>query len=157
MNTIAAERIREHALNLTPQRQMIYAHLLGRCDHPSADKVYTALKPDHPHLSKMTVYNVLSALVDHRLVERIHIENDEMRYDANMSFHAHFRCRACETIYDVFPKAGHHKSYLPLPDGFELEDEQVVYYGVCADCKRKQTGGMRSEGLTPSDQEGRKT
>ncbi len=124
MNTLAANRLRDHDVSLTPQRQMIYAHLLGRYDHPNAEMVYQSLKPANPHLSKMTVYNVLSALVKHRLVERIHIENDEMRYDADMSFHAHFRCR-------------HLQSYMKLPAGCVVEDEQLVYYGVCAECNAK--------------------
>lgn len=137
MNRLAANRLRDHAISLTPQRQMIYAHLLGRYDHPNAEMVYQALKPENPHLSKMTVYNVLSALVEHRLVERVHIENDEMRYDADMSFHAHFRCRKCEKIFNVFPEARHLQSYIKLPAGCSVEDEQLVYYGVCAECNVK--------------------
>lgn len=138
MKNFAANRLLEHDLCRTVQRQMIYAHLLGRCDHPNADMVYQSLKPDNPHLSKMTVYNVLSVLVEHRLVERIHIENDEMRYDADMNFHAHFRCRECEKIFNVFPDESHRQSYVKLPEGFKLEDEQVVYYGVCAQCAARE-------------------
>lgn len=137
MKKLAATRLRAHDLNLTVQRQLVYAHLLARTDHPNAEMIYRALKTEHEHLSKMTVYNVLSALVDHRLVERIHIENDEMRYDAEMAFHAHFRCRKCEKIFNVYPKTAHLQSYLTIPSGFRLEDEQVVYYGLCDACAEK--------------------
>lgn len=139
MKNLAANRLLEHDMCRTAQRQMIYAHLLGRCDHPNADMVYQALKPDNPHLSKMTVYNVLSALVEHHLVERVHIEDDEMRYDADMTFHAHFRCRKCEKIFNVFPTSRHLQSYVKMPEGFTVEDEQVVYYGVCDKCAAAET------------------
>lgn len=134
MKILAANRLHEHDLSRTAQRQMIYAHLLGRSDHPNADMVYQALKPNNPHLSKMTVYKVLSALVEHHLCERVHIEDDEMRFDADMSFHAHFRCRVCEKIFNIFPESRHIQSYVKMPDGFKVEDEQVIYYGVCAKC-----------------------
>lgn len=146
MINLAANRLRAHDLNLTTQRQIVYAHLLGRTDHPNAEMIYRALKADYAHLSKMTVYNVLSALVEHRLVERIHIENDEMRYDAEMAFHAHFRCRKCEKIFDVYPKAAHLQSYLTIPNGFRLEDEQVVYYGLCDACAGKESQNETPKG-----------
>ena len=38
------------------QRELIYENLKARCDHPTAEIIYTELKKDNPSLSLGTVY-----------------------------------------------------------------------------------------------------
>ena len=45
------------------QRELIYQNLKNRCDHPTAEKIYSDLKIDNPELSLGTVYRNLNFLV----------------------------------------------------------------------------------------------
>ena len=54
-----AIRGRLRACGLTPSgpRVAIYAWLRGNAAHPTIDQIFRALRPDHPSLSRTTVYN----------------------------------------------------------------------------------------------------
>lgn len=46
------------------QRELIYENLKARCDHPTAEAIYSDLKKDNPGLSLGTVYRNLNFLAD---------------------------------------------------------------------------------------------
>ena len=52
------------SLKYSKQREAILDFLKTRKDHPTADLVYSSLKPDFPNLSLGTVYRNLSLLAD---------------------------------------------------------------------------------------------
>ena len=123
-------------LRLSEQRLMIYNYLLNHRTHPAAEGIYRALLPDHPTLSLTTVYNTLKILAEHRLIMPVMIEDGEVRYDVDTSFHGHFKCRVCGKIYDIPVK--HPQDYELLAEsGFKTEDMRLDYYGVCPKCSHK--------------------
>ena len=44
-------------LRLSSQRIAVASYILSHRTHPTADEIFNALKPDHPTLSRTTVYN----------------------------------------------------------------------------------------------------
>jgi len=54
---------RESGLPVTMQRRAVFAAIMDRRDHPTADQVFHALHPRLPQLSRMTVYRILGTLV----------------------------------------------------------------------------------------------
>ena len=63
--------------------------------------IYCDLSNDIPTLSKTTVYNTLKLFVENGITSTLTIEENEVRYDAIMTEHAHFKCDGCGTIYDI--------------------------------------------------------
>lgn len=124
-------------LRPSPQRIGIYDCLAATRSHPSAEAIYRALAPAYPTLSRTTVYNTLASLLALGLAKPIYIEGEEMRYDADMTSHGHFRCRACGEVLD-FPFG--EDEYRPrLPEGFVPELVQLACVGLCPGCATKAT------------------
>ena len=46
------------------QRELVMRQVQSRCDHPTADEIYTAVRDDCPGLSLGTVYRNLNGLVE---------------------------------------------------------------------------------------------
>jgi Fur family peroxide stress response transcriptional regulator len=120
--------------NIKPSyaRIRIMEYLLSRKSHPTADEIYTALVKEIPTLSKTTVYNTLNLFVKSNIARVITIEENETRYDADMSCHGHFKCESCKAIRDFsFKCAAIDTGDL---DGFLIREKNVYYYGLCPEC-----------------------
>lgn len=120
--------------NIKPSyaRIRILEYLLSRKSHPTVDEIYTALVKDIPTLSKTTVYNTLNLFVKSNIARVLTIEENETRYDADMSCHGHFKCENCGMIHDF-----HFKSPAIDTDdldGFLVREKNVYYYGLCPEC-----------------------
>jgi len=48
--------LKAKGLRVTPQRYAVYANLLSRNDHPTAENILTDLNKDAPTLSQATIY-----------------------------------------------------------------------------------------------------
>ena len=90
----------EKKLRYSRQREMIYEYLRGTCEHPSAETVYEALRPQIPGLSLGTVYRNLKLLEELGKIQRISAQGIE-RYDACQGDHAHFLCEKCGMLRDL--------------------------------------------------------
>src|SRR3974390_1402575 len=109
-----SERLATSGFRFTPQRQHVYAVLLQKRDHPTAEEVFIRAKHDMPDISLATVYNCLDALVQCGLARQVTLERGATRYCPNMSEHCHFYCDNCASVFDVeLPAAA-----LALPKGF---------------------------------------
>ena len=135
-NTEAAEKLREFGIHPSQPRVAIYAFLESMKNHPTADTVYSALSPDYPSLSKTTVYNTLKLFRSSGVVQGVTIEDGEMRFDSDVSKHAHFKCTECDHVYDLFFDP---EQFLPnVPEGFGIMEVHVNYRGCCPDCAGKK-------------------
>lgn len=120
--------------NIKPSyaRIRIMEYLLTKKSHPTVDEIYSALVKEIPTLSKTTVYNTLNLFMKAKIARVITIEENETRYDADMSFHGHFKCDSCGMIRDFELKgSAHDTSDL---DGFLIRDKNVYYNGICPEC-----------------------
>lgn len=122
---------KEKGLKATPQRIAVYKFLAENSVHPDVETVYNQVIKENPAFSKTTVYNSLQALSDCGLVIPVMIDNEKIRYDADTSFHGHFRCEKCGKIYDF--KCSDEKAQ--GIDGFEIRQKDVYYSGLCSCCK----------------------
>lgn len=126
--------LREKNIKPTSIRLDILELLLRSTTHPSADHIYLTLKDRVPTLSKTSIYNTLHLLESHDLVQKVLIEEESVRYDANLDCHSHFLCRSCRQVYDLEEDI----SQLPsLHEGFLVEKRQVYYQGICPNCQEK--------------------
>ena len=83
------------------KRNAILAYLRSTTEHPSAETVYAALKPQIPDLSLGTVYRNLSLFKDQGLIISVGSVGGVERYDGNTDPHVHFVCTDCGTVSDL--------------------------------------------------------
>jgi Fe2+ or Zn2+ uptake regulation protein len=121
-----------HDIKPSVQRVAIMQYLMEHKTHPTIDQIFISLLPSIPTLSRTTVYNTLKLFYDKKAVLALTIDEKNVRYDAEITAHAHFRCKKCGEIYDVFldtdvpPFKGSSK--------FIMEDTQVYFIGICEKC-----------------------
>ncbi len=86
------ERLARGGFRFTPQREHVYAVLLQKRDHPTAEQVFIRAKREMPDISMATVYNCLDALVKCGLARQVTLERGAARFCPNMREHCHFYC-----------------------------------------------------------------
>jgi Fe2+ or Zn2+ uptake regulation protein len=131
LNGPLSERLATSGFRFTPQREHVYAVLLQKRDHPTAEEVFIRAKRGMPDISMATVYNCLDALVQCGLVRQVTLQRGAARFCPNMREHCHFYCDTCESVFDIdlAPGAG-----IALPKGFQAERFDVTIHGRCPAC-----------------------
>ncbi len=130
-DTTLSQRLLTSGFRFTPQREHVYAVLLDKRDHPTAEEVFIRVKNELPGISMATVYNCLEALVRCGLVRQVTVERGAARFCPNMQEHYHFHCDGCEGIFDIPRPEG---AQLRLPKGFKAERFEVTIHGRCPAC-----------------------
>lgn len=119
------------------KRSAILEALASVKEHPTAEMLYAALKPEIPELSLGTVYRNLSVLAQEGLVVRVaHVDGQE-RYDARTEPHCHFVCRMCNRVLDldVPDLIGPICEKISKESGCETESYTLSFSGLCDKCK----------------------
>ena len=130
VNALKAKKLR-----VTPQRFAVYANLLQRTDHPTAEQILNDLNENVPISSQATVYTALQALREVGLIREVLLEPGVCRYDANVESHHHFRCRCCGVIEDIPWETFPPLNLEGLRPGITPERYEVIVEGVCDRCK----------------------
>jgi len=94
------DKLVEKGLKVTPQRIAILEAIYTLRNHPTAEMIMDYIKDTHPGIASATVYKVLDALVENRLIKRVKTEKDRMRYDGIVENHHHIYCSESEEIKD---------------------------------------------------------
>ena len=122
----------KHNIKPSYPRIKILEYLLDKRNHPTVEDIYSELVREVPTLSKTTVYNTLNLLIKANLARVVTIEENETRYDADVSSHGHFKCEECGSIYDF---------RIPIDEiavgdlnSFKINEKNVYYKGVCSKC-----------------------
>lgn len=118
------------------KRSAIYEALCNTTVHPSAEQLYSQLKPEIPDLSLGTVYRNLNVLMQDGLIITVGHVNGEERYDANTSDHSHFVCTKCGRVDDVFLDLSIGKRYSNVAElmGGKVKGHSLSYFGLCKNC-----------------------
>ena len=125
-----AQKLADSGLRNTPQRELVYAVLVKKRDHPTADEVYARVKAELPTISLATVYNCLEALVQCSLVRQVNFERGPTRYCPNLHPHAHFHDEATGSTYDIDLPAGLLEQLkYQLPAGYAAADVEITFRG----------------------------
>lgn len=88
-----------------------------------------------PTLSLRTAYRVVQRLLDDNDVAAVPVPGQPDRYEpaaVARKHHHHFRCEACDRVFDIAGCPGGLKRM--LPDGFQLAGHELALWGRCADC-----------------------
>jgi Fur family ferric uptake transcriptional regulator len=88
-------------------------------------------------VSTQAVYDVLHALTAAGLIRRIEPAGSPARFESRVADnHHHLICRACGTMLDVDCAVGHAPCLEPSSaSGYEIEEAEIIYWGLCPDCR----------------------
>lgn len=138
----AVTALQTHGIKPSYQRIKIYEYLVDKKNHPTVDTIFRELSPGLPTLSKTTVYNTLKLFHSVNVVQKIMIEENEVRFDADTSIHGHFKCQSCGNVYD-FPVRKDALQY-ELPEGFVIREEHIYCTGYCSDCVTETLSSLKA-------------
>ena len=119
------------------KRDAILACLRGTTIHPSAEWVYTQLKPEIPDLSLGTVYRNLAYFKEIGQAISVGTVKGIERFDGNTMPHVHYICTSCGAVIDL--------PDIDVPAALETAAEnssggtvmtcQLTFSGICSECK----------------------
>ncbi len=130
--TYLADELTSNNIRPSHQRLKILEYFHLHNNHPTVEEIYKELKPTMPTLTKATIYNTLKIFVEEKLVNEVHIEDNEVRYDLQAKSHGHFKCSQCGAIYDFHIEM----DQIPVEglDEFQVDIRNVYFKGVCPKC-----------------------
>ncbi len=98
-------------------------------------EILAAAAGDAPGIGIATVYRALKAMVADGALATVNLPEQGIRYErAELHHHHHFKCNACERVFDV--PCALDQAACAVPAGFELERHQLILYGRCAPCAK---------------------
>ena len=125
----------EKKIRRSHQRDQIYEYLCQSREHPSAERIYSDLRPEIPGLSLGTVYRNLKLLEELGKVRRVASHQGTERYDAICGDHAHFLCQRCGCLHDLTGVDSEAlRSAIHLEEGATLTKLDITVTGICPSC-----------------------
>ena len=118
------------------KRDAILEYLRSTKSHPSAEMIYTDLKPQIPDLAMGTVYRNLTLFKEKGLVSSVATVKGVERFDGNTAPHVHFICQNCDAVIDLMemevPKALSQAAEAAC--GGNVNECQLSFTGRCREC-----------------------
>ncbi|KRN18204.1 fur family transcriptional regulator [Lacticaseibacillus camelliae DSM 22697 = JCM 13995] len=131
-------KLKASKIRVTPQRDAIIKYLIASEAHPTAEKIYSALSPQFPHMSVATVYNNLKLLADLGLIEEMNVGDVATHFDFALQPHYHVICRNCGKIVDFsYDKLTDVEQVAAAKTGFLVDGHHLEVYGLCPECQVK--------------------
>jgi Fur family peroxide stress response transcriptional regulator len=127
-DSLFAEALRTRGQRVTLPRLMVHRIVAESPQHLTADDIHEEL----PSLSFATIYSTLDLLEELGVLRRLSTLEGAAVYDSRTEPHDHASCRVCGRMFDLDPIEVRPAK---VPRGFRVEQSQVQYVGVCADCR----------------------
>jgi len=122
------------------KRDAILEAMLASTEHPSAEDIYNALKPQFPDLSLGTVYRNLSIFRENGQIMSVGFVNGQERFDARTHTHGHFVCEKCGRVLDVIspdlPKEVLNAASNDIHGS--VSGYAITFTGSCDKCSKSQ-------------------
>lgn len=127
--------------NFSRKRMAILNVLQGTTVHPTAEWVYTQLRPQYPSLSLGTVYRNLKMFCEKGRAVSVGVIGGQEHFDGDTAPHAHFVCVKCGAVLDIHEDffGPEELQLLSRKTGKTVESASVMFHGVCESC-RKESG-----------------
>jgi Fur family transcriptional regulator, peroxide stress response regulator len=130
-------QVRNQGGKATSQRILIWRALEQDTTHPTAEDLYTRLKPLLPSLSLATLYNVLNELVDWGDIRRFDTGDGRIHFDPDTSGHSELVCLRCHSVIDTPGHTGEPTSIPAEIAGYQIVSHSEQYFGFCPSCRQE--------------------
>lgn len=128
--------LRHLGVYVTPQRLAV---MKAVTDHPhgTAEVINEAARTEIGTISRQSVYDALTLLVEKGCIRRIQPIGSPALYESRVGDnHHHLICRECSRVVDVDCAVGYRPCLeASNNNGFEIDEAEVAYWGRCADCR----------------------
>ena len=123
----------------TIQRSLVLEAVNHLHCHATADEVYEEIIKEHPTISKATVYRNLNLLSEMDEIRRLEIPGSADRFDHITGNHCQVKCSVCGRGVDVDMDfvTGLERGIRDA-HGFDFAGYDIIFHGVCPDCKKQQ-------------------
>src|ERR1700722_16238930 len=136
---VLSDVFRANGRKITSQRQCIFRALEGDVTPPSAERVHQRVLREMPNVSLKTVYQTLNDLAELGAIAVLDVGTGSARFDPNVeTTHHHLVCRSCGKVRDVAADFPGLKGSGRATQGFEVDSAEVVFRGLCEECKGSQ-------------------
>ncbi|MFZ5863943.1 MAG: Fur family transcriptional regulator [Nitrospirota bacterium] len=140
------ERLREHGLKFTHQRELI-AELFLEQDHITVDELFQKVSKRDPSIGVITVYRTLKLLCQWELAQERHFGTGKTIYDnvAWKSHHDHLICTHCGRIieFENF-QIEQFQEQVARQHNFRITFHKLELYGVCKSCEADDRAKARA-------------
>ncbi|MDR3565482.1 MAG: Fur family transcriptional regulator [Negativicutes bacterium] len=134
------KRLKEKGCKITPQRRAVIQALQKLDQFPTAQEIFSDIKPANPDVSLDTVYRNLNLLVDMGVVNQINLPGKDVKVFelATAKHHHHLVCLGCGQASCL--------NYCPVDESvlrqaagseFQIVGHSLELYGYCTKCRRK--------------------
>lgn len=132
------KRLKNKNIRVTSQRVAILKYMIEHRGHPTVQDIFSALKPDYPHMSMATVYNNLKTFVDVGFVMELKFSDESAHFDLAEHMHYHAICENCGKFVDFdYPQMDDVESQAEKLTGFKIDNHRLEVYGICPECQQK--------------------
>jgi Fur family ferric uptake transcriptional regulator len=140
----AATALRNAGLRVTAARLAILEIVRAR-SHLGAEAIAALARDRVGSVSTQAVYEALNALTGAGLLRRIEPAGSPARYEGRVGDnHHHLVCRHCGVVTDVDCVKGEAPCLDPVDTaGYQVDEADVIFWGVCLDCQRTVTHQQR--------------
>jgi Fe2+ or Zn2+ uptake regulation protein len=129
------KQLEQKGIRPSYHRLKILKYLDAHRTHPTVDIIYEALRKELPTISKTTIYNTLTLLLENGLISHLTISGNDVRYDAEAQPHSHFQCKKCNEVYDIEEvKCPHVKKGIA---GNQVDEVHLYFKGTCKECIKR--------------------
>ncbi len=124
-------------MKYSKQREMVLQAVRENRVHPTAEYIYSYLKPVLPTISLATVYRNLNQLSEAGVITRLSLGDGVDRFDGNITPHYHMICSCCHSVIDIPAEVSVSLDQADAQQrGYEVKGYEVSFSGVCPNCKQ---------------------
>lgn len=127
--------------NYSRKRAAILAALQSTAQHPTAEELFRALKPQYPDLSLATVYRNLNRFCETGQAASLGAVGGYERFDGETAPHAHLICSCCGRVVDIWQGMPDQSVLEAISgeSGCRVESASVTFHGLCPQCSAQLT------------------
>lgn len=121
----------------TIQRKLVLDAVAQLACHATAEDVFGLVSKEHPSIGRGTVYRNLNILAEEGEILKIEVPGKAEHFDHNVHHHHHVVCVKCDRMFDVdMEPLSDLKQRIRNANGIDFLDYDLVFKGICPDCKR---------------------
>ncbi|MDV7354077.1 Fur family transcriptional regulator [Rhodococcus sp. NPDC019627] len=137
---VYAEQLRAAELRVTRPRVAVL-EAVQKNPHADTETILGEVRAVLPGVSQQAVYGILHTATAAGLVRKIQPAGLVARYETRVGDnHHHVVCRSCAAIADVDCAVGESPCLPAVHDnGFHVDEAEVIFWGLCANCSTSLT------------------
>ena len=121
----------------TKQKQIILSILQESARPMSINEIYLQIVEVIPKIAKSTIYRNIDTLLQHNLIDKYHLNDNEIFYriKADRNEHKHLViCDECKQTFDLPICPIHQIEHAMENEGFIIQNHQIQISGICKKC-----------------------